>query len=341
MVYIDSPDFEYLRQEDIEKLCYAPLYEALVKHEIYKDVELGAKTLYSLFLRRAALSKMNGAQYLDDNGNVYIIYTIEQIMKDTWISSKTATKYLNQLESVNLIKRKRRGQGKASLIYVGDFEVQFLKRKKYNSKSVKFTTQETEKVQCSKKDFSNKDFSNKDFSNIHSLPQQAAQPQFPAMPEQEGMSEIDSIEEIEDEICRLKALPYTYKSNPQRMEAAIHYMTEWNTLFPAGFNDDLRQRVYNLFNEALIEMCCADKPMTLKGSYVTYAKVIDKLNQLAEFGDYYVDLSEFSEPAMDNFIRGAEGDEIRNPLAYMKSCIWDAMQTGNVNLYADLRRSGF
>lgn len=79
---------------------------------------------------------------------------------------------------------------------------------------------------------------------------------------------------------------------------AAHVMTEWNTFFPAGFNDDLRQRVYNLFNEALIEMCCADKPMTLKDSYVTYAKVIDKLNQLAEFGDYYVDLSEFSEPAM-------------------------------------------
>lgn len=186
----------------------------------------------------------------------------------------------------------------------------------------------------------NTDLNKTDYNKTHSITP-AAQPQFPAMPEQERVSEIDSIEEIEDEIRLLKTLPYTYKSNPQRMEAAIHYMTEWNTFFPAGFNDDLRQRVYNLFNEALIEMCCTDKPMTLKGSYVTYAKVIDKLNQLAKFEDYYVDLSEFSEPAMDNFIRGAEGDEIRNPLAYMKSCIWDAMQTGNVNLYADLRRSGF
>ena len=169
----------------------------------------------------------------------------------------------------------------------------------------------------------------------HSLNQQ------PAQPENEGLSEFDLEEIVEEEITKGKSLPYTYKDDPAKMEAAIHFMTEWRTFFPAGYKDELRQRVYNLFNEALIDMCCADKPMTLKGSYVTYAKVIDKLNQLAEFGDYYVDLSEFSEPAMDNFIRGAEGNEIRNPLAYMKSCIWDAMQTGNVNMYADLRRSGF
>lgn len=51
-------------------------------------------------------------------------------------------------------------------------------------------------------------------------------------------------------------------------------MTEWET-FQHGYTDELRQRVYNLFVEALIEMCITDR-MTLKGACVSYAKVIDR-----------------------------------------------------------------
>ena len=212
------------------------------------------------------------------------------------------------------------------------------------------STQDTKKQDTEKQDTKKQDTEKQDAnitraiinnSSINSSEYNHSLYQQPAQPENEGLREFDLEEIVEEEITKGKALPYTYKADPAKMEAAIHFMTEWRTFFPAGYKDELRQRVYNLFNEALIEMCCADKPMTLKGSYVTYAKVIDKINHLAKFESYYVDISEFSEPAMGNFIRGAEGDEIKNPLAYMKSCIWDAMQTGDINLYADLRRHGY
>lgn len=219
------------------------------------------------------------------------------------------------------------------------------KGEKQDTKKQDTAKQDTEKQDTKKQDTEKQDanitraiINNSSINSSeynHSLYQQ------PAQPENEGLSEFDLEEIVEEEITKGKALPYTYKADPAKMEAAIHFMTEWRTFFPAGYKDELRQRVYNLFNEALIDMCCADKPMTLKGSYVTYAKVIDKINHLAKFESYYVDISEFSEPAMGNFIRGAEGDEIKNPLAYMKSCIWDAMQTGDINLYADLRRHGY
>ncbi len=174
----------------------------------------------------------------------------------------------------------------------------------------------------------------------HSLNQQAALPQFPAEPEQrEGLSENKLAFQVKKELCFMKKLPSSYKSDPPRMEAAIHFMTEWNTFYPSGYKDAFQQRVYNLFNEALIDMCCTDRLMTLKSSYVTYARVIDKINRLAIFENSYVDLSEFSEPAMDNFIHGSEKSEVKNPLQYMKACIWDAMQTGSVSAYADLHQS--
>lgn len=200
--------------------------------------------------------------------------------------------------------------------------------------------QDTEKqdtqIQDSKKQDTNKNNSNK--NNVlynHSLNQQ------PAQPEQiEGARDVkrDISYEVETELLKQKKLPYYFKADPEKMIAAIHFMVEWDTFFPNGYKDEFEQRIYNLFVEALIEMCCADKPMALKGSITTYAKVIDKINQLAEFEDYYVDISEFADPARENYKRAALDQDIRNPMQYMKACIWDAMQTGSIGMYADIAR---
>ena len=195
--------------------------------------------------------------------------------------------------------------------------------------------QDTEK-QDSKKQDTNKNNSNK--NNVlynHSLNQQ------PAQPEQiEGARDVkrDISYEVETELLKQKKLPYYFKTDPEKMIAAIHFMVEWDTFFPNGYKDGFEQRIYNLFVEALIEMCCADKPMALKGSITTYAKVIDKINQLAKFEDYYVDISEFADPARENYKRAALDQDIRNPMQYMKACIWDAMQTGSIGMYADIAR---
>lgn len=200
--------------------------------------------------------------------------------------------------------------------------------------------QDTEKqdtqIQDSKKQDTNKNNSNK--NNVlynHSLNQQ------PAQPEQiEGARDVkrDISYEVETELLKQKKLPYYFKADPEKMIAAIHFMVEWDTFFPNGYKDGFEQRIYNLFVEALIEMCCADKPMALKGNITTYAKVIDKINQLAKFEDYYVDISEFADLARENYKRAALDQDIRNPMQYMKACIWDAMQTGSIGMYADIAR---
>lgn len=207
--------------------------------------------------------------------------------------------------------------------------------KKQDSKKQDTEKQDTQ-IQDSKKQDTNKNNSNK--NNVlynHSLNQQ------PAQPEQiEGARDVkrDISYEVETELLKQKKLPYYFKSDPEKMIAAIHFMVEWDTFFPNGYKDGFEQRIYNLFVEALIEMCCADKPMALKGSITTYAKVIDKINQLAKFEDYYVDISEFADPARENYKRAALDQDIRNPMQYMKACIWDAMQTGSIGMYADIAR---
>ena len=221
-----------------------------------------------------------------------------------------------------------------------DTELKIQDGKKQDTEKQDGKKQDTEKqdtqIQDSKKQDTNKNNSNK--NNVlynHSLNQQ------PAQPEQiEGARDVkrDISYEVETELLKQKKLPYYFKSDPEKMIAAIHFMVEWDTFFPNGYKDGFEQRIYNLFVEALIEMCCADKPMALKGSITTYAKVIDKINQLAKFEDYYVDISEFADPARENYKRAALDQDIRNPMQYMKACIWDAMQTGSIGMYADIAR---
>lgn len=269
----------------------------------------------------------------------------EKILFHLGIAEKTYYKFyklLTELNYITAVQRHIDGRLQVNDYYLNDTPNAANAQKKtvFSCSTQDSKKQDTEKqdtqIQDSKKQDTNKNSSTK--NNVlynHSLNQQ------PAQPEQiEGARDVihDISYEVETELLKQKKLPYYFKSDPEKMIAAIHFMVEWDTFFPNGYKDGFEQRIYNLFVEALIEMCCADKPMALKGSITTYAKVIDKINQLAKFEDYYVDISEFADPARENYKRAALDQDIRNPMQYMKACIWDAMQTGSIGMYADIAR---
>ena len=264
----------------------------------------------------------------------------EKILFHLGIAEKTYYKFyklLTELNYITAVQRHIDGRLQVNDYYLNDTpNAANAKKKTVLSCSTQDSKKQDTQIQDSKKQDTNKNNSNK--NNVlynHSLNQQ------PAQPEQiEGARDVirDISYEVETELLKQKKLPYYFKSDPEKMIAAIHFMVEWDTFFPNGYKDGFEQRIYNLFVEALIEMCCADKPMELKGSITTYAKVIDKINQLAKFEDYYVDISEFADPARENYKRAALDQDIRNPMQYMKACIWDAMQTGSIGMYADIAR---
>ena len=86
----------------------------------YKYVSAEAKVLYGLLLARMDLSAKNG--WLDDQGRVYIICTLSEIMEKLNCADNKATKLMNELEDkCGLIERKRQGLGKPNLVYVKNF----------------------------------------------------------------------------------------------------------------------------------------------------------------------------------------------------------------------------
>ena len=112
-----------------------------------------AKTLYGILLDRMSLSARNG--WLDKAGRVFIIYTVQEVQDSLGCTDKKATKLLRELEKFGLIERKRRGQGKPSLVYVKNFSAESSKESVKNrdnddSCGFKNASQDPSKSRCNK-----------------------------------------------------------------------------------------------------------------------------------------------------------------------------------------------
>ena len=133
-------------------------------------------------------------------------------------------------------------------------------------------------------------------------------------------------------------IPRSVSDDVELATEVVHVLTDWGVFYPNGYSNQFDQAVYNLFNQALIEMITATRPMSLKGQLVTAAQVVDKLNEVSSFEEDYVDISSFFDVAFDNYAKAARAGDIKNPLGYMKTVIYQAMLTGNVSWLAFVER---
>ena len=105
-----------------ELFSFFRIPKALFQEQRFQDLSTDAKTLYGILLDRMSLSVKNG--WLDEQNRVFIIFTIEDVKRALCCADNKATKLLRELEKFGLIERKRRGQGKPSLVYVKNFSAE-------------------------------------------------------------------------------------------------------------------------------------------------------------------------------------------------------------------------
>lgn len=173
--------YDYFYGAEAEQFSFYRIPKVLFTEERFRSVSAEAKVLYGLLLDRMSLSCKNG--WLDKEGRVYIIFTIEEVMTALGCADQKAGKLLHELESkCRLIERKRQGLGKPNLIYVKNFvdkaadnsvdnpsdsalsspESRFLNRENHDSGAVKITDQESLKSRGSYTDKNYTDFSDTD-----------------------------------------------------------------------------------------------------------------------------------------------------------------------------------
>lgn len=161
---------EFFGIQESEQYAFYRVPKLLFTSGRFRNLSTDAKMLYGLFLDRMALSQKNG--WVDSQGRVYIIYTVENIMESLGCGNKKAIKLLSELEEkANLIMREKKGQGKPNLIYLRKFTAiandmggHFLKCENDTSGNVELKGQEMSKAHSN-----NTDINNTEYSDIDSL----------------------------------------------------------------------------------------------------------------------------------------------------------------------------
>lgn len=113
---------DYFYGDEAEQFIYFRIPRQLITDPRFKHLSTDAKLLYGMLLDRMSLSVKNG--WYDEDGRVYIYYTVEEICGDMNCGRDKAMKMLADLDTkkgVGLIRRVRQGQGKPTKLYVKRF----------------------------------------------------------------------------------------------------------------------------------------------------------------------------------------------------------------------------
>ena len=112
----------------------------------YKDMSLRAKVVYALIFDRRSLSLENN--WYDQNGDVYMYFTNQQMMDKLNCSEKTIISSKKELEKYGLIKEVRQGVNRPNRLYInGTVKITGQELENLQPGTVKITGQELENLQ--------------------------------------------------------------------------------------------------------------------------------------------------------------------------------------------------
>ena len=144
----------YTKQDVVNNVFYQ--LPKFLFYEEFKDLSNDSRVLYSLLKDRHELSLSNG--WLNDSGEVYFIFTRDNMGEILGLSKKTVIKTINELKKYGLIEEERQGQGKPNLIFLRAISVDMpMKCKKSTSRSVKDTPLEIEDLHPNNTNINNTD----------------------------------------------------------------------------------------------------------------------------------------------------------------------------------------
>ena len=148
--------YDYFYGQQAEQFSFYRIPKALFTDEAFNSISTDAKLLYGILLDRMNLSAKNG--WLDKEGRVYIIFTLDEVQESLGCGHGKAAKLLAELDgSTGLIERKRQGLGKPNIIFVKNFisrvrKSNFLKSENRTSGSSQIGSQEISKTDGSNTD---------------------------------------------------------------------------------------------------------------------------------------------------------------------------------------------
>ncbi len=101
---------------DVISCEFLKIPKAIFANERYRKLSSDAKLAYALLYDRLFLSKLNG--WMNENDEVYLIYTREELAQDLGLTYKKAIAAFRELTDTGLICETRSGRGIPNKIYI-------------------------------------------------------------------------------------------------------------------------------------------------------------------------------------------------------------------------------
>lgn len=151
----------YKVNECLENTFYQVPKELFI-NPYYEKLNSDSKLLYALLLDRLSVSMKN--EWIDEDGNIFLIFSRKEAGEKLNLSDKTVTKVFRELKNAKLIYEKRLGFRKKNIIYVGKINhiptKKIMSSKNYDSRNRKSTNQESENLRCSNNKYNKTNYSN-------------------------------------------------------------------------------------------------------------------------------------------------------------------------------------
>lgn len=101
--------------------------KAFIDSPSFSHISIEACLLFALILDRFSLSSINSDKFTDEHGDLFIIYTLEEVCEKLRCSSSKAIRVFRELEAENLIIRKRKYCCMPYKIYIAERFSEFAK----------------------------------------------------------------------------------------------------------------------------------------------------------------------------------------------------------------------
>ena len=139
---------------DIITCEFLKIPKAMFANAKYRVLSSDAKLTYALLYDRLSLSKLNG--WINEDDEVFLIYTREEVAEDLGITYKKAISAFKELTEAQLITEQRCGRGMPNKIYIVKPELSANDAKEYTERE----NSRTSKTACLESDDENKNGEN-------------------------------------------------------------------------------------------------------------------------------------------------------------------------------------
>ncbi|MCO6262688.1 replication initiator protein A [Staphylococcus epidermidis] len=149
-------NFKRITIQEFEQERFYKLYKFLFEDDYFRKLSDSSKIAYCMFRDRFELSKMNN--WIDENGNVYLIFTTKDLCELLNCGTQKVTKIKKELESFNLLEQERMGLNKPNKIYILEPQKPYEDSSVKEFRKSKFQNSENQKTRISK--FKKQEFRN-------------------------------------------------------------------------------------------------------------------------------------------------------------------------------------